>query len=94
MECLYDRKMERESITLDDIEAMEDFCECFEAADLLGISLDGLDTVEEMKERLTMEVLRCQPNFINCKEKVCNSLVQDVWWFLYLIGCCGSFNHF
>lgn len=79
---------------MDDIRAIDDYSDCFDYAEKLGIGMDGLDTVEEMKERLTMAFQKCQPNFINYKEKVCMMMFTDFFHtllhFLYTVFGIGA----
>ena len=39
-------------------------------AEKLGVNVEGLDDLEEIKERLLMEVEKWQPDFVNFKTKV------------------------
>lgn len=52
------------------IQEIEDFSEAFDISENLDVDLGGLEELEEMKERLMMEFQKCQPGFINYKEKV------------------------
>lgn len=52
------------------IKDIDDFSDAFDIAENLDVDLGGLEDLEEMKERLMMEFQKCQPGFINYKEKV------------------------
>ncbi|XP_063436025.1 uncharacterized protein LOC134717044 [Mytilus trossulus] len=52
------------------IKEIDDFSDAFGIAENLDVDLGGLDDLEDIKERLMMEFQKCQPGFINYKEKI------------------------
>ncbi|XP_076095809.1 uncharacterized protein LOC143066878 isoform X2 [Mytilus galloprovincialis] len=56
------------------IKEIDDFCDAFDIAENLDVDLEGLADLEEMKERMMMELQKRHPGFINYKEKICREM--------------------
>lgn len=61
-------------MSADNISKIDDFEGAFDIASKLDVNLEGLETIEEMKERLSMELEKLQPDFVNFKDKICHGM--------------------
>lgn len=57
-------------ICIEDVKNIDNFEDAINRSSELDVNLGGLDTLEEMKERLVMELEKSQSGFVNFKTKV------------------------
>ena len=65
-----------QKVVMDDIAEVDDFDEVFDKADALGVDLEGLDELDDMKERLLMHIRKDEIG--NERKLVC--ILFDCFW--------------
>ena len=58
------------NICIEDVKNIDDFEDVFNWASELDVDLDGLNSLEEMKERLVMALEKSQSDYVNFKTRV------------------------